>query len=374
MPIALQRPVTLTLVIPCYNEERTLERCIERVQAIADDTLSLELIIVDDSSKDNSMRMAEGLATRYGNIRLLRHEMNQGKGAALRTGFAHATGEFVGVQDADLEYDPMDLRKLLVPLVEGRADVVFGSRFLPTGERRVLYFWHSQMNRILTFLSNMFSDLGLTDMETCYKLFRRDIIQSITIEENRFGFEPEIVAKVGDMRCRVYEAPVSYQGRTYADGKKINWKDGLRALYCILHYGAHRSPLPMQFLVYLFIGGSAAIFNLLLFLLLMPSLSVGPSAIIAFYAAAAFNYWLCTHLLFKQYVRWKSWREQLVYYTAVTGIAVVDVALTKGLLAVGLGAAGAKLYASGVGLILNFLARRFLVFPEKTTPEKTTKE
>ncbi len=364
MTEVFSRPATLTLVIPCYNEERTLERCVERVLAIADDRLALELIIVDDASKDDSVAVAQKLTQRHSNIRLLRHERNQGKGAALRTGFAQATGDFVGVQDADLEYDPQDLRKLIVPLAEGRADVVFGSRFLYSGERRVLYFWHSQMNRALTFLSNMFSDLGLTDMETCYKLFRREIIQSIQIEEHRFGFEPEIVAKVAEMRCRVYEAPISYHGRTYAEGKKINWKDGLRALYCILHYGAHRAPLPMQMLVYLFIGGTAALFNLLLFLLLLPTLSIGPSALIAFYAAAGLNYWLCTHLLFKKYIRWKTGTEQLVYYTSVTGIALVDLATTTTLLAIGLGAVSAKLLASGIGLMLNFAARRFLVFPE----------
>ncbi len=336
----------------------------ERVLAIADDRLALELIIVDDASRDDSVTVAQNLIQRHPNIRLLRHERNQGKGAALRTGFAQATGDFVGVQDADLEYDPQDLRKLIVPLVEGRADVVFGSRYLYSGERRVLYFWHSQMNRVLTFLSNMFSDLGLTDMETCYKLFRREIIQSIQIEEHRFGFEPEIVAKVSELRCRVYEMPISYHGRTYAEGKKINWKDGLRALYCILHYGAHRSPLLMQMLVYLFIGGTAALFNLLLFLLLFPALSIGPSALIAFYAAAGLNYWLCTHLLFKKNIRWKTGTEQLVYYASVTGIALVDLATTTALLAFGLGAVGAKLLASGIGLMLNFAARRFLVFPE----------
>ena len=364
MSVNLPRPATLTLVIPCYNEERTLERCVERVLAIADDQLSLELIIVDDASKDDSVAVAQRLVQRHPNIRLLRHERNQGKGAALRTGFAQATGDFVGVQDADLEYDPQDLRKLIIPLIENRADVVFGSRFLYAGERRVLYFWHSQMNRVLTFLSNMFSDLGLTDMETCYKVFRREVIQSIRIEENRFGFEPEIVAKVGEMRCRVYEAPISYQGRTYAEGKKINWRDGLRALYCILHYGAHRAPMPMQFLVYLFIGGTAALFNLLLFLLLLPILSIGPSALIAFYFAAGLNYWLCTHLLFKKNIRWKTGTEQLVYYASVTGIALVDLATTTAFLTLGFGAVGAKLLASGIGLMLNFAARRFLVFPE----------
>lgn len=361
----LPRPTTLTLVIPCFNEESTLERCVERVRAIADETLALEVIIVDDCSRDSSVEVAESLQQRYPEIRLLRHEKNQGKGAALRTGFAQATGEFVGVQDADLEYNPRDLRRLLVPLVEGRADVVFGSRYLHTGERRVLYFWHSLMNRALTFLSNMFSDLGLTDMETCYKLFRREVIQSLRIEEDRFGFEPEIVAKVAELRLRVYEAPVSYHARTYAEGKKINWKDGVRALYCILHYGAHGARLPLQFLVYLFIGGTAALLNLALFLLLMPQFSIGLSAIIAFYAGAALNYWLCTHLLFKKHVRWKSWREQAVYYGAVTGIALLDMGMTKGLIGWGLGPAWSKLLASGVGLVLNFLVRRQLVFPEK---------
>ncbi|SMP72075.1 Glycosyltransferase involved in cell wall bisynthesis [Desulfonatronum zhilinae] len=360
-----QTPVTLSLVIPCYNEEQTLELCIDRVQAIAHEALSLELIIVDDCSTDSSLQVAESLARKYPNVQVLRHERNLGKGAALRTGFARATGDFVGVQDADLEYDPRDLRHLLVPLVEGRADVVFGSRYLYAGERRVLYFWHSQMNRALTFLSNMFSDLGLTDMETCYKLFRREIIQSIRIEENRFGFEPELVAKVAEMRCRVYEAPVSYQGRTYAEGKKINWKDGLRAVYCILHYGAYASPQSLQFLVYLFIGGTSAILNLAVFLALLPHLSIVLAAGIAFYVGAALNYWLSTHILFRKNIKWKSWTEQVVYYAAVTGVALVDVSLTKALISVGLAATWAKIAASGAGLLLNFLARKYLVFPGK---------
>jgi len=361
----LPRPTTLTLVIPCYNEEHTLTKCIEQVQAIADEMLSLELIIVDDCSTDNSFKLAERISEFYPNIMLLKHEKNQGKGAALRTGFAHATGEFVGVQDADLEYNPFDLKRLLIPLVENRADVVFGSRYLYSGERRILYFWHSLMNRSLTFISNMFSDLGLSDMETCYKLFRRDIVQSVEIEENRFGFEPEIVAKISEMRCRVYEAPISYHGRTYAEGKKINWKDGVRALYCILHYGAHRSPLPMQFFVYLFIGGTSAIANLIVFLLLLTTLPVSLAAIAAFYVAALFNYWLCVHLLFRKNVRWKSYTEQIVYYASVSIIAIVDMAITTLLYTFGMSPLGAKLIASGVGLALNFLVRRSIVFPEK---------
>lgn len=360
-------PVTLSLVVPCFNEENTLQRCIEKLQSIADDMLLLEIVIVDDCSQDKSADVARQLTVSYENVRLICHEVNQGKGAALRTGFSHANGDFVGIQDADLEYDPHDLRRLIVPLIEDRADVVFGSRYLYSGERRVLYFWHSQMNRALTFLSNMFSDLGLTDMETCYKVFRRDIIQSVKIQENRFGFEPEIVAKIAELRCRIYEMPISYHGRTFAEGKKINWKDGLRALYCILHYGAHRSPLPMQFLVYLIIGGFAAIFNLFFFLTLIKflSLSVNISAVLAFYVAAVFNYFLCINFLFKQNIRWKSWLERLIYFLSVTGVAIIDLFTTQGLIVIGLNIACAKLFASGFVLILNFLARRYLVFPEK---------
>jgi glycosyltransferase involved in cell wall biosynthesis len=223
--------VTLSIVIPCYNEG-----CVERVLAIQDDTLALELIVVDDSSKDKSLEAAGRLMERVPSLILLRHEVNKGKGAALRTGIAHATGDFVAIQDADLEYDPMDLKRLLMPLRDGVADVVLGSRFVSSEIRRVLYFWHSVGNRFLTTLSNMLTDLNLTDMETCYKVFRREIIQSIQIEENRFGFEPEVVAKIAQKRLRVYEMGISYRGRTYAEGKKISMKDGWRALYCILKH------------------------------------------------------------------------------------------------------------------------------------------
>lgn len=186
----------LSIVIPCYNEEKTIKECAERVLEITDDNLSLELIIVDDHSTDNSYSIARELERNHSEIKVFRHEKNSGKGAALRSAFKMATGDFVAVQDADLEYDPNDLKKLIVPLMEDKADVVLGSRFLSTGAHRVLYFWHSLGDRFLTFLSNMFTDLNLTDMETCYKVFRKDVIQAIAIKENRFGFEPEIVAKV----------------------------------------------------------------------------------------------------------------------------------------------------------------------------------
>ena len=251
-PLDSVSKVTLSLVIPCYNEEKTLETCVDKVLAIADDALDLELIIVDDCSKDRSLAIAQRLKERVPGMVVLHHEKNQGKGAALRTGISHASGHFVAVQDADLEYDPMDLKRLLVPLRKGEADVVLGSRFLSPGYHRVLYFWHSLGNRFLTLLSNMLTDLNLTDMETCYKVFRREVIQAIEIEENRFGFEPEVVAKIAQRRLRIYEMGVSYRGRTYAEGKKIGFKDGFRALYCILKYNLHKAPWIVQFFFYTF--------------------------------------------------------------------------------------------------------------------------
>jgi glycosyltransferase involved in cell wall biosynthesis len=222
----------LSVVIPAYNEEATILRVIEAVQSVGLDT---EIIVVDDCSRDGTVAKVQPLAD-AGTVRLLRHEVNKGKGAALRTGFAGATGDVFIVQDADLEYDPNDFRKLLKPIEDGRADVVFGTRFAGGDSHRVLYFWHALGNRIITLASNMFTNLNLTDVEVGYKLFKREIIQSISIEEDRFGFEPEITAKVARTRCRIYEVGISYRGRTYEEGKKIGWKDGVRAFYCIFRY------------------------------------------------------------------------------------------------------------------------------------------
>ncbi len=227
----------LSVVIPCYNEKDTIEAIIERVKdsGISD----LEIIVVDDFSTDGTREILKEKLEKVVD-KVIYHASNRGKGAAIRSGIREVTGDVVVIQDADLEYDPQEYEKLLKPIIDGKADVVFGSRFITCGPHRVLYFWHYIGNKILTLLSNMFTNLNLTDMETCYKVFRTEVIQSITIEEDRFGFEPEITAKVAKMGCKIYEVGISYYGRTYEEGKKINWKDGIRAAWCILKYGLFR--------------------------------------------------------------------------------------------------------------------------------------
>ena len=227
----------LSIIIPCYNEEKTLAECLRRVLAIQDDRLQLEIVIVDDASRDGSLAIAEEWSRKEPQIfKVLRQADNKGKGAALRAGIKIASGDYVAIQDADLEYDPAELKLLIEPLEKHRADVVLGSRFLGDKAHRVLYFRHYLGNRLLTLLSNFFTDLNLTDIEACYKMFRREVIQDIKIEEDRFGFEPEIIAKVARKKLNIYEVGISYYGRTYAEGKKIGWRDGIRALYCIVKY------------------------------------------------------------------------------------------------------------------------------------------
>jgi glycosyltransferase involved in cell wall biosynthesis len=219
--------------MPVYNERATVASVICTVLQQPE---VAELIIVNDASSDGTREELERVAAGDARIRLIHHDHNQGKGAALRTGISHATAEIVIIQDADMEYDPAEYPILLGPILRGKADAVFGSRFIGSQEHRVLYFWHSLGNKFLTLLSNMFTNLNLTDMETCYKAVKREILQSVTIEENRFGFEPEITAKLSKKAIRIYEVAVSYHGRTYAEGKKINWKDGVSAIWCILKY------------------------------------------------------------------------------------------------------------------------------------------
>ena len=228
--------VKLSVVIPVYNEQSTVREVYASVRAVP---LEKEIILVDDGSTDGTREILKDLATADG-TKVFLHERNQGKGAALATGFSHATGEIVVVQDADLEYDPSQYPKLIQPIMEGKADVVFGSRFVTGEYRRVFFFWHMVGNRFLTLLSNMLTNLNLTDMETGHKAFRREILEKIRIEEKRFGFEPEITAKIARLNVRIYEVGISYAGRTYREGKKIGWKDGFSALRCILKYNLLR--------------------------------------------------------------------------------------------------------------------------------------
>ena len=338
----------LSLVVPCFNESATLERCVERVLAIASETLALEIVIVDDASRDDSLARARGLAERHPEVRVLSHSVNRGKGAALRTGFAAVTGDFVAVQDADLEYDPRDLIGLLEPLLDGRADAVLGSRFLAGGVHRVLYYWHSAGNRFLTFVSNVFTDLNLTDIETCSKVFRREVIQSIPIEEERFGFEPEIVAKLAARRLRIYEAGIRYDGRTYDEGKKIKARDGWRALYCILRYNARHAPRALRWLVFGVIAIAVGLVDLALYASSGPLLGVGWRALAPAYAVSALLGWFMARaLLFPApgAEGRERGRAPLRYAAVAAGGLVLDGLLSLALMAAGWSPIAAKALA-----------------------------
>ncbi|GHV32020.1 hypothetical protein FACS1894167_14850 [Synergistales bacterium] len=359
---------TLSLIIPCYNEERTIADCVSRVRDIASDGLRLEIIVVDDASSDASLAVLGELSVKYPEITVLKHERNKGKGAAIRTGLIHATGDFVGIQDADAEYDPREYIPMLEPCLDGRADVVFGSRYLRPETRKVLYFWHTWMNKTLTFASNMFTNLDITDMETCYKLFRREVIQEIapTLREERFGFEPEVTAKVAQSGCKVYECAISYNPRSYEEGKKIGWKDGLHALYCILHYSAPTAPLPMQILLYLLIGFLSMAVNMSAFSALLSSGFVPSASIIAaFFIGAVFNYFLCIAILFRHKARFSAMSEFVVYIVSVMVMCFIDYEVTLGLIGITMSSFWAKFWGAITGFAGNFIIRRNLIFREK---------
>lgn len=370
IPTECSNNYTLSLVIPCFNEEKTLEDCVKRCLALRDQEVTLELIIVDDCSTDNSLTIARSLAQKYCGITVCNHTINQGKGAALHTGFFHATGEYVGVQDADMEYEPLDYIVLLAPLKQGIADVVYGSRYLRQDTRRVLYFWHTWMNRTLTFISNTFTNLDISDMETCYKLFRRDVIRAIVpkLKEKRFGFEPEITAFVSQMQFRVYECAIHYNPRSYEEGKKIGWKDGIRALYCIMHYSAHTAPLPMQILLYFFIGTVCAMLNVFSFSIAMAAGMSVPIAIITAFIVAAANYLLCISILFRHKARGSTAKELTAYMFSVVAMGCIDYGVTMGLISLTLGNTWSKAWAALVGFAGNFVLRKYSVFPSKDKP------
>jgi dolichol-phosphate mannosyltransferase len=365
MKCAHDSPITLSVVIPCYNEAATLEACLDRVLAIQDDTLRIEAIVVDDASSDGSAELAERYAHTNPGVTVLRHRDNQGKGAALRSGIRNATGDVVAIQDADLEYNPRDLKRLMTPILFDEADVVLGTRFAATGAHRVLYFWHYLGNRFLTLLSNMLTDLNISDMECCYKVFRRDIIQSIEIQENRFGVEPELVAKVAQKRVRIFEMGVSYSGRTYDEGKKIGARDGIRALYCILRYSGFKAPLPLQFLAYTGIALIAALVNIFFFLLLRGSgVSDNYALAVAYLPAACTDYLLATRLLFRHKARWSAEMEAFWFILVTAASCMIDFAVTRALLDASTGPFGSKFAGCFSVLAFNFIGRRFLVFPE----------
>lgn len=364
----------LSLIIPVYNEENTLKSLVEEVlkikshQFFIENEIKLELVLVDDCSKDNSLNIAQEISKEYDNILVLAHKKNKGKGAALKTGFQAANGDFIGIQDADMEYNPFDYIKLLKPILEDKADVVYGSRYLTQDTRRVLYFWHTFMNKGLTLLTNMYTNLGITDMEVCYKLFKKDVIQKIApkLKENRFGFEPEVTIHVAKGKYRLYECAISYNPRSFEEGKKIGAKDGLRALYCILHYGGSTAPLPMQFLLYILIGGVSALVNICAFLLLC---KISPNLLfnvaLAFIISALVNYILCILLLFRHKARYSSFGEIIAYIITLVIMGALDYWVTLGMILLGSSNFWAKAISSLVGLFGNFALRKYFVFLEK---------
>ncbi len=350
--------IKLSVVIPCFNEENTLKECVEKVKNIADENLNVEIILVDDGSSDRSSEIAKQATFDSPEVIFLQHETNKGKGAAIKTGLEKVTGDFVAIQDADLEYDPNDLKNLLVPLINNKADVVIGSRFLTVGPHRVLYFWHSMGNKFLTFLSNMFTDLNLTDIESGYKIFKKEVIKKIEIEEDRFGFEPEIIAKVSHHKLRIYEMGVSYFGRTYEEGKKIGYRDGLRAFYCIFKYNAHKVPFPMRILLYTLLGISTVVFNEYFFsVFLSLGLVFNIAIILAFVISTSLNYPLLKIFLYRV-------GGKIIALLFILG--VLDFGITKLLVESGFQLNYSKILSVILVLLLGLLLKRLWPFQKST--------
>jgi glycosyltransferase involved in cell wall biosynthesis len=375
--------LNLSLIIPCYNEAPTIDKILAAAlllhqQEVCGQEVNLELILVFDGSTDQSLPLAQAWALDHPQIKILSYAPNRGKGYAIRQGLQEATGDYVGIQDADLEYHPQQYLKLLSTLIANKADVVYGSRYLMQDQRRILSFWHSLTNHGLTLLTNMFTNLDLTDMETCQKLFTQKAMRTILpqLQENRFGIEPEITIQIAKHHLSIYECAITYRPRTFAEGKKIRWTDGLHALYCILHYGAPTAPLPMQIILYFFIGLICACTNVVLFAcghyLFFPHLDPGIIIIMAFLGAAALNYVLCIKVLFEHQKRKGILREIGLYLLVVLLMGWIDYILTIfGQRQLNLAWPLSKSITAPLSFGLNFIFRKYLVF---SLPQKKNQE
>ena len=364
---------TLSLIIPVYNEEKTLKSIVEKTLKIADsaffkeNNLALELVLVDDCSKDNSSLVIEELKNEFSNIKTFKHEKNKGKGAALKTGFLGASGDFIGIQDADNEYNPYDYIKLLKPLMEDRADVSYGSRYLKKESRKVLYFWHSLMNKTLSFLTSMVTNLDITGMETCYKLFKKEVIEKITpkLKENRFGFEPEITVYVAKNNYRVYETAIDYNPRSYEEGKKINAKDGLRALYCIFHYGANIAPSFLQFIIFVLLCYlSLGLCNCSFFLISNCTDNSIITITLPFVVFMVINYLLVSNILFSSKIRYSKIIEIILFILNLTITSLISYGIMFLLLYI-LDKSIVQYFNMPLWLIVSFLINKMIIFKEK---------
>lgn len=337
-----------SVIVPAYNEEKTILTILKKLNALDINGIELDIIIVDDCSCDNTVALLNKNAHLFSTLK--QHAKNQGKGAAIRTGFSAATGDYVAIQDADLEYNPSELVKMVQLIDQGDADVVLGSRFLSSSEHRVLYFWHYLGNKALTLLSNIFSDLNVSDMETCYKVFRRDKIADLTIEEDRFGFEPEIVAKIAGKKLRIYECGISYHGRTYEEGKKIGLKDAFRALYCIVKYNGPHMNFVAAILLNIVLILAFSIFNVAIFGVFRAYLPLLISVLLSFGLIYLFDLYVRILIRHTKIMRLCSVGAGFIILFSFVFSLGVDLAVFKCLMAHGIAEVSAKFYASVVFL------------------------